>query len=80
MSVERIKKDQNMVQNINESFSLFKYLKVNFLEKIFLKLFDNNIFRSFYLKKYKYFTVFSEILFRSYNYYYIFSNTIIYKL
>ena len=51
MSVERIKKDQNMVQNINESFSLFKYLKVNFLEKIFLKLFDNNIFRSFYLKK-----------------------------
>ena len=50
MSVERIKKDQNMVQKINESFSLFKYLKVNFLENS-LKLFDNNIFRSFYLKK-----------------------------
>ena len=35
MSVERINRDQNMMKNINEAFLLFKYLKVNFLEKFF---------------------------------------------
>ena len=51
MSVERINRDQNMMKNINEAFLLFKYLKVNFLEKFFLNLFNDNNFKSYNLQK-----------------------------
>ena len=51
MSVERINRDQNMMKNINEAFLLFKYLKLNFLEKFFLNLFNDNNFKSYNLQK-----------------------------
>lgn len=51
MSIERIDRDQNMIKNVNEAIMLFKYLKVNFLEKFFLKIFDENNFRSYNLQK-----------------------------
>ena len=35
MSSERISRDQNMIKNVNEAIMLFKYLKVNFLERFF---------------------------------------------
>ena len=51
MSTERISRDQNMIKNINESFLLFKYLKVNFLENFYLNLFNKNNFKSYNLQK-----------------------------
>ena len=51
MSTERISRDQNMIKNVNEAIMLFKYLKVNFLEKFFFKLFDENNVRSYNLQK-----------------------------
>ncbi len=51
MSSERISRDQNMIKNVNEAIMLFKYLKVNFLERFFLNLFDNNNIKSYNLQK-----------------------------
>jgi len=51
MSSKRIIRDQNVVKNITEAFSLFKYLKVHFLENSFLKSFNSNNFESNNLQK-----------------------------
>ena len=51
MSSKRIIRDQNVLKNITEAFSLFKYLKVHFLENSFLKSFNSNNFESNNLQK-----------------------------